>query len=127
MERIARTAQIKKRALRMRTHTRAKNLELCVETHKEGVACGSVSGPPNLKSATAIHREVPTIPLDPPRNGPDVTQIKKIRQHKSKFFCNGSFVGIPRPRMKEALSWKRGPVGPSKDMQELACACKDLW
>ena len=76
----------------MRTHTRANNLELRVETHKEGVACGSVSGPPNLKSVATVHREVPTIPLDPPGNGPDVTQIKKFRQQKSKLFCNGTFL-----------------------------------
>jgi hypothetical protein len=66
---------------------RVKSPESLVRTHKEGVACGSVSGPPNLKSVAAIHREAPTIPLDPPGNGPDVTQIKKIRQHKSKVFC----------------------------------------
>ncbi len=74
-----------------RPRIRARSAELLVRTHKEGVACLSVVGPPNLKSVAAIHREVPTIPLDPPGNGPDVTQIKKIRQHKSKIFYQGDF------------------------------------
>jgi hypothetical protein len=91
MEQTARGAKMS--APLMRTRTRANNLELRVETHKEGVACGSVSGPPNLKSVATIHREAPTIPLDPPGNGPDVTQIKKIRQHKSKLFYKGGFDG----------------------------------
>ena len=67
MDQIARSAKV--RAVLMRTRTRANNLELRVETHKEGVACGSVSGPPNLESVAAIHREAPTIPLDPPGTG----------------------------------------------------------
>jgi hypothetical protein len=61
-----------------------------VGTHKRGAACGSVIGPPNLESVATIHREAPNIPLDPPGNGPDVTQIKKIRQHKSKLFYTGA-------------------------------------
>jgi hypothetical protein len=73
MEQITRSAKIKRMALLMRAHARATRLALRVETHKEGAACGSVSGPPNLKSVPAVHREVPTIPLDPPGNGPDVT------------------------------------------------------
>src|SRR5579859_2698829 len=68
---------------------RAKGVRLSVGTHGDGVACGSVSGPPNLESVAAIHREVPTIPLDPPGNGPDVTQIKNFRQHMSSIFWNG--------------------------------------
>src|SRR6185437_477758 len=68
---------------------RAKDSILFVGTHGDGVACGSVSGPPNLESVAAIHREVPTIPPDPPGNGPDVTQIKNFRQHKSSIFWNG--------------------------------------
>jgi hypothetical protein len=69
----------------------SKSTQLLVGTHKEGVACGSGFGPPNLKSVATIHREAPTIPLDPPGNGPDVTQIKKIRQHKSKKFYKAGF------------------------------------
>ena len=85
-----------------RTHTRsrAKSAESLVRTHNEGVACGSVLGPPNLKSVAAIHREAPTIPLDPPGNGPDVTQIKKIRQQKSKLFCKGDLAIDPREHKK---------------------------
>jgi len=98
MEQIARNTKI--RALQMRADTRANNLELRVETHKEGVACRSVSGPPNLKSVAAIHREAPTIPLDPPGNGPDVTQIKNFRQHKSKFFCKGTLAQCQRSGKK---------------------------
>jgi hypothetical protein len=75
-----------------RIGTRGGSLKSAVETHKKYVACRSVFGPPNLKSVAAIHREAPTIPLDPPGNGPDVTQIKKIRQQKSKLFCNGIFL-----------------------------------
>jgi hypothetical protein len=86
---------------------RAIRPELLVRTHKEGVACGSVSGPPNLKSVASIHREVPTIPLDPPGNGPDVTQIKKIRQHKSKNFYNRDFAPHRRNGKKCARASKR--------------------
>jgi hypothetical protein len=53
------------------------------------MACGSVCGPPNWKFVTARHREVLNIPLDPPGNGPDVTQIKKIRQYDSEIFLVG--------------------------------------
>lgn len=102
MEEIARSAKIG--ALQMRAHSRANNLDLRVETHKEGVACGSVSGPPNLKSVAAIHREAPTIPLDPPGNGPDVTQIKKIRQHKSKSFYKGTFDLTPQAGKKQTCT-----------------------
>jgi hypothetical protein len=76
--------------------SRVKKTESLVRTHGDGLACGSVIGPPNLKSVAAIHREVPTIPLEPPGNGPDVTQIKKIRQHQSKIFCKRDFAkGAP--------------------------------
>jgi hypothetical protein len=93
MEQVARSEKLS--VLLMRTRTRANKPELRVETHKEGVACGSVSGPPNLKSVATVHREVPTIPLDPPGNGPDVTQIKKFRQYKSKIFYKGTFTRNP--------------------------------
>jgi hypothetical protein len=115
MEQIARSAKI--RELLMRTRTRANNLELRVKTHKEGVACGSVFGPPNLKSVAAIHREVPTIPLDPPGNGPDVTQIKKIRQHKSKLFYKGAFVSSPQSSKKQACTSQRNSLSQTKDLQ----------
>lgn len=68
-----------------RIHSRANGPESLVRTH-EGVACKKVSGPPSLESDTTIHREVLTIPLDPPGNGPDVTQINFPRQYKSKNF-----------------------------------------
>src|SRR5580704_760973 len=71
--------------------SRVKKPESVVRTHRDGLACGSVVGPPNLKSVAAIHREAPTIPLDPPRNRPDVPQIKKIRQHQSKIFLSKIF------------------------------------
>jgi hypothetical protein len=77
----------------VRNCIRAEKPNSLVRTHKGGVACGSVFGPPNLMSVATIHREVPTIPLDPPGNGPDVTQIKKIRQHKSKNFYKVDFDG----------------------------------
>jgi hypothetical protein len=125
MDQIARSAKV--RAVLMRTRTRANNLELRVETHKEGVACGSVSGPPNLKSVATIHREVPTIPLDPPGNGPDVTQIKKFRQHKSKNFYKAGFDGNLGNGKNYVHASMRSPMTQTKDMQELACACKDLW
>ena len=115
MEQITRSVTI--RAQLMRTRTRANDLELRVETHKEGVACGSVCGPPNLKSVTAIHREVPTIPLDPPGNGPDVTQIKKIRQHKSKLFYKDAFVSSPQSGKKQDCASQRNSVPQSKDLQ----------
>jgi hypothetical protein len=111
----------------MHTLSRAQNPESGVRTHKEGVACESVCGPPNLESVAAIHREAPTIPLDPPGNGPDVTQIKKIRQHKSKIFCNCNFAMHLRGREKDTDSSKRRTITQTKDIQELACACKDLW
>jgi hypothetical protein len=93
-----------------RNGARSGNLKSPVETHKEGVAFGSVFGPPNLKSVAAIHREAPTIPLDPPGNGPDVTQIKKIRQQKSKLFCNGTFLSHTRRTEKFSNSFKGRPV-----------------
>jgi hypothetical protein len=81
------------------------------------VACGSVVGPPNLKSVAAIHREVPTIPLGPLRSRADVTQIKKIRQHQSKIFCKRDFAS-GRNKKKSALVPKTPPP-PEKtgDMQ----------
>ena len=97
-----------------------KSPESLARTHKNGVACVSVCGPPNLKSVAAIHREVPTIPPDPPRNGPDVTQIKKIRQHKSKIFSQGHFAD-PRDREESnALLPRRATK--NKEVQEPACA-----
>jgi hypothetical protein len=87
----------------MDSRARGKSPESLVRKHKEGAACGSVIGPPNLKSVARIHREVPTIPPDPPRNGPDVTQIKKIRQHKSKLFSKRHFAGRARSGKKITL------------------------
>jgi hypothetical protein len=84
-------------------HKRAKNPKSHVRIREEGVACGSVSGPPNLQSFAAIHREAPNIPLDPPRNGPDVTQIKNFRQHKSNIFYNAFSASAARARKKIAL------------------------
>ncbi len=40
----------------------------------------SALGPPSWRKGAAMHREVLNISLDPPRNEPDITQIKKIRQ-----------------------------------------------
>jgi len=40
----------------------------------------SALGPPSWSKCPAKHREVLNISLDPPRNEPDITQIKKIRQ-----------------------------------------------
>jgi hypothetical protein len=77
---------------------RVKNPESLVGTDQQGEAWGSVSGPSNLKSVAAIHREAPTIPPDPPGNGPDVTQIKKIRQQQSKIFSLDHFAGRARSR-----------------------------
>jgi hypothetical protein len=97
--------------------SRVKTPESLVRTHGDGVTCGSVVGPPNWKSVAAIHREAPTIPLDPPRNGPDVTQIKKIRQHKSKIFCKRDSAKS-REQEKTALVPKTPPPwGKEKDMQ----------
>jgi hypothetical protein len=93
-----------------RIGNRGRSPKSAVETHNEGVACGSVLGPPNLKSVAAIHREAPTIPLDPPRNGPDVTQIKKIRQQKSKLFCKGTFLWHTRRTEKFSNSFKGRPI-----------------
>jgi len=65
----------------------------------------------------AIHREVPTIPLDPPRNGPDVTQIKKIRQHQSKVFCKRDFA---KSREQEKIGYRSQnstTLKKKKDMQ----------
>jgi hypothetical protein len=97
--------------------SRVKKAESLVRTHGHGVACGSVVGPPNLKSVAAIHREAPTIPPDPPRNGPDVTQIKKIRQHKSKIFCERHFGRVWQRRKNQPPSENSATRGKKKDMQ----------
>lgn len=76
----------KKELSRAGQSSHARKPELPLGTHLDGVACGSVFGPPNLESVAAIHREAPNIPPDPPGNGPDVTQIKNFRQHKSRIF-----------------------------------------
>jgi hypothetical protein len=47
-------------------------------------------GPPSWRRGAAMHREVLNISLDPPRNEPDITQIKKIRQcvFAAKYFTS---------------------------------------
>lgn len=79
---------------RMRRHLRkyfifvaGRKVSSGKNAHGEGVACASVVGPPNLEFFVARHREVLNIPLDPPGNGPDVTQINFFRQYDSKLFC----------------------------------------
>src|SRR5260221_10887615 len=47
---------------------------------EQGSTPTSVPGPPSWENSEAKHREVPTIPLDPPGNEPDVTQNGKGRQ-----------------------------------------------
>ena len=90
------------------THERScvKKPESLVRTHGDGLACGSVVGPPNLKSVAAIHRKLPTIPPGPPRNGPDVTQIKKIRQHLAATLA--TFSGIQPLKGAETNGWSVG-------------------
>ena len=92
--------------------SRVKKTESLVRTHRDGAACGSVVGPPNLKSVAAIHREVPTIPLGPLGNRPDVTQIKKFRQHQSKIFCERDFAS--RANEKKSAPVPRTPPAGGK-------------
>src|ERR1700687_458121 len=60
----------------------------------------SVPGPPSWKNSDAQHREVLTIPRDPPGNEPDVTQNGKGRQCVSAKFASCTAPGNILPSGK---------------------------
>ena len=64
----------------------------------------SASGPPSWRKSEAKHREVLTIPLDPPGNEPDVTQNGKGRQCVSATFAKRAT--LEKISATKELSWQ---------------------
>jgi hypothetical protein len=67
--------------------SRAKEKSATGKAQRNRATLTSASGPPSWKKSEAKHREVLTIPLDPPGNEPDVTQNGKGRQCVSARFA----------------------------------------